>query len=382
VEVTLLSQAQQAVDMTQESDKTSPRYAARLNNLAVLYQEQSRLLDAEWLYKQSCSIWERTLGPQHLRVAQSLSNRASVCRLMMEFHEAERVYQLALDIWYSQGWPSAAEMEQHELSDEAPLWAEQIDGMGITRQFRSRVQDLRRRVESGAAGAREELLEVLNKLGAWYHNLNFGGIDTCPHDTDYPERRWRIVEPHVPQDLTGKTVLDIGCNGGFFSLQMKRRNAARVVATDFMAHFVGQVRFASYWFDLPIEPRLVDVYDIESLKSQFDIVVFVGVLYHLKHPLYALEKVANVCKDTLVFQSLSRGPGGDFSPEEDYSWDDFKFFEAPNFPKLYFIEKSFNNDESNWWMATESCLKAMLRVSGFKNISDTSSPDHLICRKA
>jgi tRNA (mo5U34)-methyltransferase len=273
-------------------------------------------------------------------------------------------------------------MANAELSDDAPLWAEQIDGRGVTRQFRLSVQALRRRVESGEAEAKSQLTEWLRRLGPWYHNLNLAGTNTVPEDPDYPARRWRILEPFVPADLTGKTVLDIGCNGGYFSLEMKKRNAERVVSIDFMAHLVGQVRFASYWFDLPIEPRLCDVYDVESLGIRFDMVVFVGVLYHLRHPLYALEKVFNVCKDTLIFQSLSRGPSGDFTPAENYEYSDNAFLDDPNFPKLYFLEKSFNNDESNWWIATRSCLKAMLRVVGFDRITETSAPDHFICSRS
>lgn len=378
----MLEEARSLVNATPESDRQSAAYGSRLNNLAVIQQSQGNFGDADVLYKKSLSIWESALGPSHPRVAQSLSNRASLYRLLMEFHEAERIYQLALGIWYRQGWPEESDMVSVELSDQKPLWAEQIDAGGVTRQFRISVQALRRRVESGTKDAKVELAEWLRRLGPWYHNLNLGGVDTVPGDTDYPARRWRILEPHIPADLTGKTVLDIGCNAGYFSLEMKKRNAAKVVSIDFMAHLVGQVRFASYWFDLPLEPRLVDVYDAESLGMRFDIVVFVGVLYHLKHPLYALEKVSNVCKDLLLFQSLMRGPIGDFTPAENYDYSDNSFFEHPNFPKLYFLEKSFNNDESNWWIATQSALKAMLRVAGFGKIQDTSAPDHFICRRS
>ncbi len=377
----MLNPARNLVRSMPESMKESPQHASRLNNLAVICQSLSRFGEADDLYRRSIAIWERTLGHDHPRVAQSSSNRASLYRLIHEFHEAELVYQLALNTWHSQGWPTETEMGQTELSDESPLWAEQVEVGGALKRFRTQVQELRHRVESGSEEAREQLVEMMEKLGPWYHNLNFSGIDTNPDDPDYPARRWRALEPFVPKDLRGKTVLDIGCNVGYLSLEMKKRGAERVISIDFMAHLVGQVRFASYWFDLPLEPRLLDVYDVESLGVSFDYVVFVGVLYHLKHPLYALEKVANVCKDTLIFQSLTRGPAGDFEPEADYEYSDETFFEDANFPRMYFLEKSFNSDESNWWIATQSCLKAMLRVSGFRNITDTSEVDHFVCRK-
>ena len=232
----MLDPARDLVRSMPENMKESPQHASRLNNLAVVYQSLSRFGEADDLYRQSIAIWERTLGPGHPRVAQSSSNRASLYRLIHEFHEAELVYQLALNTWHSQGWPTEAEMAETELNDDSPLWAEQVEVGGALKQFRTRVQELRRRVESGSDEAREELVEMMEKLGPWYHNLNFSGIDTNPDDPDYPARRWRILEPFVPKDLRGKTVLDIGCNAGYLSLEMKKRGAERVISIDFMAH--------------------------------------------------------------------------------------------------------------------------------------------------
>jgi tRNA (mo5U34)-methyltransferase len=310
-----------------------------------------------------------------------LSNRSSLCRLLGVHNEAERLQQLALRVWDDRGFPTEDEMSQTALSDDRPLWAERVDSEGNPVGYRERVRDLRRQVDSGSSEARQELVNHIRELGPWYHNIVFSGIDTNTTDPDYPARRWRHFEPHVPDDLTGKTVLDIGCDAGYFSLEMKRRHAERVVAIDIMAYRLAQVRFASYWFDLPIEPRELDVYDVERLKTKFDAIVFPGVLYHLKHPLYALEKVANVCAGTLYFQSATRGSEEDFTPADDYPATEIEVFERPEFPKLYFIEKSLNADDSNWWLATTSCLKAMLRVSGFENIKDTTSADHLVCTK-
>jgi tRNA (mo5U34)-methyltransferase len=101
----------------------------------------------------------------------------------------------------------------------------------------------------------------------------------------------------------------------------------------------------------------------------------------LKHPLYALEKIANVCKDTMFFQSVVRGPSGDFDPKPDYPNSEADIFDLPEYPKLYFVEKSFNGDVSNWWFANQSCLKAMMRTAGFREIISTAGPDTFVCRK-
>jgi tRNA (mo5U34)-methyltransferase len=223
----------------------------------------------------------------------------------------------------------------------------------------------------------------LSRLGPWYHNVEFAkGVLSHPTNPDYPMARWRVLNEVVPRDLQGKSVLDIGCNSGFFSFEMKRRNAGRVVGVDIMHYLLAQSRFGSHWFDLPMDLRECGAYDVDRLEEQFDIVVFVGVLYHLKHPLYALEKIAALCKETMYFQSVVRGDSSeDFFPADDYPITENDIFRKPNFPKLYFLEKSFNGDESNWWFATHSCLKAMLRTVGFRKIENTSHPEIFVARK-
>jgi tRNA (mo5U34)-methyltransferase len=78
---------------------------------------------------------------------------------------------------------------------------------------------------------------------------------------------------------------------------------------------------------------------------------------------------------------VARGPVGDIDPAADYPVSEVSVFDQPAWPKLYFIEKKFNGDESNWWFATRSCLKAMLRTAGFPSVQDTASPEIFVCRK-
>ena len=164
----------------------------------------------------------------------------------------------------------------------------------------------------GDAAARAELTKIFERLGPWYHNVVFGpGVITNPSNADYPASRWRVLDRVVPKDLRGKSVLDVGCNSGFFSFEMKKRGAERVVGVDIMAHLLAQSRFGSEWFELPLELYECGAYDVKTLNSKFDVIVFIGVLYHLKHPLYALEQMANICTSTMYFQSAVRGPGGD-----------------------------------------------------------------------
>ena len=135
-------------------------------------------------------------------------------------------------------------------------------------------------------------------------------MQTAPHHFlgDYPACKWRSFAHAISADLTGKSVLDIGCNAGFYSLEMKRRGAARVVGIDSDPSYLAQARFAAEVVGAEIEFRELDVYQIAKLQEKFDLVLFMGVLYHLRHPLLALDLLwEHVVGDTLVFQSLMRG---------------------------------------------------------------------------
>jgi tRNA (mo5U34)-methyltransferase len=351
----------------------TPESAAVLNDQAVKLQAEGRFLEADELYKKSLSIWESTVGPEDLLVAQSLANRASLYRMMDEHHEAERIFQIAQRMWFRRGFPK---------NFDQPLWADQLDGNRMLKNFGSQVRDLRNRLSKGESTAQAAVAKSVERLGPWYHNVVFApGVMSNPSNPDYPASRWRVLDGVIPRDLTGKSVLDIGCNSGFFSLEMKKRKAQRVVGVDIMPHLLAQSRFASHWFDLPMELYECGAYDVTSLGTTFDVVVFIGVLYHLKHPLYALEQIASICKETMYFQSVIRGPAGDVDPAEDYPVNETAVFDQPAWPKLYFIEKKFNGDESNWWFATRSCLKAMLRTAGFRSVEDTANPEIFVCRK-
>src|SRR5205807_8486017 len=148
-----------------------------------------------------------------------------------------------------------------------------------------------------------EIERRVHELGDWFQNLDLGGVRTAPNHFlgDYPNFKWRHFEHAIPADLSGKTVLDIGCNAGFYSLEMKRRGADRVVGIDSDDDYLAQARFAAEVSGAAVEFRKLSVYDVAALGEKFDLVLFMGVLYHLRHPLLALDLVReHVCRDLLV----------------------------------------------------------------------------------
>src|SRR5262249_41360158 len=131
-----------------------------------------------------------------------------------------------------------------------------------------------------------ELRATIERLGPWFHNLNLHGVETSRDHYlgDYPRTFFARFASVIPADLTGWSVLDVGCNAGFYSFEMKRRGAARVVGIDHEPLYLHQARFAARTLGVDVEFREADVYDVGSFGERFDLVLFMGVLYHLRHP--------------------------------------------------------------------------------------------------
>jgi tRNA (mo5U34)-methyltransferase len=230
--------------------------------------------------------------------------------------------------------------------------------------------------------SRDEIARCAAALGPWFHNIDLGGVETAPDHFlgDYPAIKWQRFAHAIPEDLSGKTVLDIGCNGGFYALEMKRRGAARVVAIDHDEDYLRQASFAAEMLGRDIEFAQLSVYDVGALGERFDVVLFLGVLYHLRHPLLALDLIReHVAKDLFVCQSMQRGDSGEETLEEDYPFCETSIFDRPGFPKLHFIERRYSGDDTNWWVPNRACTMAMLRSAGFV-IDSNPEEEVFVCR--
>ena len=116
-----------------------------------------------------------------------------------------------------------------------------------------------------------------------------------------------------------------------------------------------------------IEFRNLSVYDVAELGEKFDLVIFMGVLYHLRHPLLALDILHDtVVKDAMLFQSMQRGSPDVLSVGDDYPFHETSIFDHGDFPKMHFVENKYANDQTNWWIPNRACVEAMLRSAGFE----------------
>ncbi len=229
---------------------------------------------------------------------------------------------------------------------------------------------------------KEQVQERVAALGPWFHNMELNGVWTAPDHFlgNYPAFKFDSFSGAIPADLRGKTVLDIGCNGGFYSIEMKRRGADRVLGIDFDEDYLAQARFAAEVSGLNIEFRKLSVYRVADLRETFDVVIFMGVLYHLRHPLLALDLLhAHVTRDLLVFQSLLRGAPEVPEIEEDYPFAEEEVFEKPGYPRMVFVEKQYSHDPTNWWLPNRACAEAMLRSAGYEILSHPE-PEVFVCR--
>jgi tRNA (mo5U34)-methyltransferase len=193
------------------------------------------------------------------------------------------------------------------------------------------------------------------------------GIATAPHHAqgDHPRHAFARFAGALPS-IEGKTVLDVGCNAGFYAFEMKRRGAARVVGIDGDERCLAQARLASEVLHLEVELRRLDVYELASLRERFDLVIFMGVLEHLRHPLLALDLLReHAVGHRMLFQSTLRGPDVIAPVARDYPSAEAGIFERPGHPAMYFVEHRLGGDETSWWIPNRAGVEAMLRSARF-----------------
>jgi tRNA (mo5U34)-methyltransferase len=225
----------------------------------------------------------------------------------------------------------------------------------------------------------------LAELGPWFHNLHLpDGRQTAPDHPlgDFPAFKWRELAGALPRDLTGKRALDIGCNAAFYSVELAHRGAD-VLGIDHDERYLRQAEWVRSRFGLEdrIELRQLDVYDVARLEEQFDLVLFMGVLYHLRYPLLALDLVAEKTRDLLVLQTLT-APGEEaLDPPADLPIDQRERLRERGWPAMAFVENALAGDPTNWWAPTAACGEAMARSAGLDVVA---RPGHevFVCRRS
>jgi tRNA (mo5U34)-methyltransferase len=233
----------------------------------------------------------------------------------------------------------------------------------------------------------ETLRQQVAAFPFWYHKIELPGGIVTPG--------WAPISVPsygVPENLTGKRVLDVGAWDGFWTFEALKRGAAQAVAIDDFSDFLGSLennqRKAWQTFDLCREAlgydearcqrHEMEVYDVsEQRLGRFDVVFFFGTLYHLRHPLLALDRLAAICdgdiyiesailNDYSAYRGLGKGYGGEMVME-------------------FYPDNQYGNNATNWWSPTLHTLAHMTRAAGFSHNMHawklTEKPEQLpLCR--
>lgn len=214
---------------------------------------------------------------------------------------------------------------------------------------------------------REELKQKVDGI-KWFHQIDLGqGIVTPGLD----DSKTKLGQLKFPERFTGKSVLDIGAWDGFFSFEAERRGASQVLAVDSYS-WTGDGWGTKAGFELArqalnskVQDRELEVDDVSPASvGTFDVVFFLGVLYHLRHPLLALEKVASVTKELLILETAA-----------DLLWS--------KSPAMAFYQgDELNKDPTNWWAPNIPGLCGMLRACGFQRVEVVHQPKPWYVRAA
>lgn len=186
----------------------------------------------------------------------------------------------------------------------------------------------------------------------WYHRIDLGNGIVTPGLV----QGLTLDQLKLPHDLRGQTVLDIGSWDGYYSFLAERAGASRVLATDCYSWLnwpTGKRGFelARAALDSKVEDRISDVMDMSpETVGTFDIVLFLGVLYHLRHPLLAIDRLFAVTRKLMVLETHV----------------DLTSIDRP--AAAFYPGRELGNDATNWWGPNVPCVEGMLRTAGFTKV--------------
>ena len=214
----------------------------------------------------------------------------------------------------------------------------------------------------------EKTLRKINSISppGWRHRINVGHGIVTPGREDSSKELRRL---QIDSTLSGKSVLDIGCSDGYFSFACEQRGATVTAIDDFTSSpnndGVNGFSIAAELLGSNVEFIEMSVYDIDQLEKQFDAILLVNVLYHLRHPAMALDR---------IYAKLAAGGTLHL---KTYFHQDVRFrsvgFDIRRKPFARFFEDAeLNNDPSNWWGFNSRCIEALLRSAGFTQINKTA----------
>ena len=236
---------------------------------------------------------------------------------------------------------------------------------------------------------RDEIQQRVERLGPWFHCIDLGGglvtktRSAVGEPVEHPRPTWEKVRACLPEDISGRSVLDVGCNAGFYAVELKRRGAGAVLGVDSQRNLVRQALFVRDVLGLDIDYRRMSVYDLDPHRlGQFDITLALGLVYHCKHLVLALERLFAVTRELLILETAIYPP--------EHSPGSFTYEVGGLRPLLHplaYVENPAEAKEAiyNWFLPGVEALRALLRNVGFDEVEvfPATQDDRAIfaCRK-
>jgi tRNA (mo5U34)-methyltransferase len=216
--------------------------------------------------------------------------------------------------------------------------------------------------QQGAASSRDDIARRLATVPHWYHRIEVAPGVVTPGINDSPAALRAVG---LPDDLLGKRVLDIGTRDGFFAFECERRGA-EVVAVDVAPIEHTGFAVAAELLGSKVQYRQRTIWDLSRAQDgEFDVVLCLGLLYHLRDPLAALDLLRSLCRGTLFLETAVLAPGAAPALNGIGAWS-ATMAEFDSTPLMQFLPGNVaNNDPSNFWLPNRACLKAMLEESNF-----------------
>jgi tRNA (mo5U34)-methyltransferase len=211
--------------------------------------------------------------------------------------------------------------------------------------------------------------EKLTRINArpWYHSIEIEPGLVTPGAHPLAELHQVLERLKLPPRLDGLSVLDIGAWDGFFSFEAERRGAKRVVAYDLTPEDYFGFSTARAMLDSKVEYVEGSVYELsERAVGRFDVVLFLGVFYHLRYPLLALDRIRDVCGGYMVLEThcLDNCLRLDDGEETTLGRVDPRLGRIPLY--RFYPANELNRDFSNWFAPNKRAIEDGLRTAGFR----------------
>jgi tRNA (mo5U34)-methyltransferase len=224
------------------------------------------------------------------------------------------------------------------------------------------------RIAAGDPGFEARIQRLADRVHSRfrYHSIELPDGSVLPGLQPIEHLRWRLDLFGLPQDLRGKRVLDVGAWDGWFSFECERRGA-EVVAVDCIP--LDTFHEAKELIGSKVEYLTLDVNELSARKlGTFDIVLFFGVLYHLRHPLLGLEKAVELSTDLVLIESYV------IEAEKRRIPTVMEFYERTE----------LGGQVDNWCGPSPECLVSMCRSAGFAQVElkdITNQRASVVCKR-